>query len=125
MADTVFSEDPEPLEQPPAGPPLYVPVRPGPLGCATRLCRTPLGCRTAVGFTTADRLVAALGPGVDWIRLAEPALRALVAPLGVTRVTVDPRFAAPNPHAARPRPAPVPDRFPAAATPFLLRGRAA
>ncbi|MGW7542331.1 hypothetical protein ACWGKQ_14605 [Streptomyces sp. NPDC054770] len=32
-----------------------------------------------------------------WIRLAEPALRALTAPLGITTVTVDPRFSAPAP----------------------------
>ncbi|MEU6119786.1 SAV_915 family protein [Streptomyces sp. NPDC047117] len=124
MPDTLFTEDPEPYEHGPAGP-LYVPVRPGPMGYAARLCRTPLGCRTAVGFTSADRLLGALGPGVAWIRLAEPALRALVAPLGVDRVTVDPRFAAPNPHAARPYRSPVPDRTAASAAPYLLRGRAA
>ncbi|WP_051872401.1 SAV_915 family protein [Streptomyces sclerotialus] len=146
MADTLLTEDPEPLEHP-AGP-LYVPVRPGPMGYAARLCRTPLGCRTAVGFTTEQRLVSALGPGVPWIRLAEPALRALVAPLGVTRVTVDARFAAPNPRATphhspapehavtpaaspalggspSPGAAPVPKRATAPAAPYLLRGRAA
>ncbi|GAA0482520.1 SAV_915 family protein [Streptomyces olivaceiscleroticus] len=124
MAESLFTEDPEPLEHVPAGP-LYVPVRPGPMGYAARLCRTPLGCRTAVGFTSEHRLVGALGPGVAWIRLAEPALRALVAPLGVTRITVDPRFAAPNPHATRPHRTDVPDRAAAPAAPFLLRGRAA
>nr|WP_237522291.1 SAV_915 family protein [Streptomyces sp. SID1328] len=69
---------------------MYVPVRPGPSGCAARLFRTPLGARTAVGFTSEHRLIAMLGPGQAWVRLAEPALRALTTPLGVTTVTVDP-----------------------------------
>ncbi|MCC9156356.1 hypothetical protein LZP81_16105 [Streptomyces parvulus] len=94
MAQPLYGEDPEPCEPSPAGP-LYVPVRPGPSGCATRLFRTPLGRRTAVAFTSERALAAALGTGQPWIRLAEPALRALTAPLGVTTVTLDPRFAAP------------------------------
>lgn len=89
-------DDPEPSDPFPAGP-LYVPVRPGPSGCAARLFRTPLGDRTAVGFTSASRLTATLGAGQAWIRLAEPALRALTAPLGITTVTVDPQLTAPAP----------------------------
>ncbi len=57
--------------------------------------RTPLGDRTAVAFTSKDRLAATLGPDQAWIRLAEPALRALAAPLGVTTFIVDPQLAAP------------------------------
>jgi hypothetical protein len=64
------------------------------VGCTARFFRTPLGGRTAVGFTTERQLVATLGTGQDWIRLSEPALRALAAPLGVTAITVDPRLAA-------------------------------
>ncbi|AOR33009.1 hypothetical protein BFF78_19815 [Streptomyces fodineus] len=104
MAELRYGEDPEPSDPVPAGP-LYVPVRPGPSGCAARLFRTPLGDRTAVGFTSVRRLSATLGPGQPWIRLAEPALRALTAPLGVTTLTVDPQFTAPAPG---PTPAPVP-----------------
>ncbi|MGW7817663.1 SAV_915 family protein [Streptomyces puniciscabiei] len=104
MAELRYGEDPEPSDPSPAGP-LYVPVRPGPSGCAARLFRTPPGDRTAVGFTSALRLTATLGPDQPWIRLAEPALRALAAPLGVTTVTVDPQFTAPAP---RPMPAPAP-----------------
>ncbi|MGW4562734.1 SAV_915 family protein [Streptomyces sp. NPDC004561] len=96
MAELLYGDDPEPSDRFPAGP-LYVPVRPGPRGCAARLFRTPLGDRTAVGFTSERRLAAMLGPGQAWIRLAEPALRALTAPLGVTAVTVDPQFTAPAP----------------------------
>ncbi|WP_035843659.1 SAV_915 family protein [Kitasatospora azatica] len=90
------SEDPEPSEPVPAGQ-LLVPVRPGPLGHTARFFRTPLGDRTAVGFTTEQRLTAALGPAHPWIALAEPALRALAEPLGVTTLTVDPQLVAPAP----------------------------
>ncbi|AEY87667.1 hypothetical protein SHJG_2392 [Streptomyces hygroscopicus subsp. jinggangensis 5008] len=105
MEELLYGEDPEPSDRFPAGP-LYVPVRPGPSGCAARLFRTPLGDRTAVGFTSERRLVVTLGAGQAWIRLAEPALRALTAPLGVTSVTIDPLFTAPAP-APTPAPAPV------------------
>lgn len=57
--------------------------------------RTPLGVRTAVGFTSARRLTGALGARQPYIRLAEPCLRALAEPLGVGLVTVDPQLAAP------------------------------
>ncbi|WP_217554573.1 SAV_915 family protein [Streptomyces sp. GbtcB6] len=93
MPELLCGDDPEPSDRSPAGP-LFVPVRPGPAGCAARLFRTPLGERTAVGFTSARALVATLGPDQAWIRLAEPALRALAAPLGVTTVTVDPQLSA-------------------------------
>ncbi|MFJ6657049.1 SAV_915 family protein [Streptomyces sp. NPDC091377] len=101
MADTLCDDDPEPSPPSPAGP-LYVPVRPGPSGCAARFFRTPLGDRTAVAFTSERRLTATLGTGHLWIRLAEPALRALTEPLGVTALTVDPQLSAPVP-TARPR----------------------
>ncbi|MER5941149.1 SAV_915 family protein [Streptomyces sp. NPDC001928] len=96
MAKILSDEDPEPSERFPAGP-LYVPVRPGQSSCAARLFRTPIGDRTAVGFTSRRKLTATLGAEQPWIRLAEPALRSLTAPLGVTTVTVDPQFCAPAP----------------------------
>ncbi|MFD6492200.1 SAV_915 family protein [Streptomyces sp. NPDC059944] len=102
MSPLDTAEDPEPSEPVPGGRhgqgsrgPLFVPVRPGPTGCAARLFRTPVGGRTAVGFTSAARLAAALGAGHAWIRLSEPALRALAEPLGVTALTVDPQLSAP------------------------------
>ncbi|MEU0783678.1 SAV_915 family protein [Streptomyces sp. NPDC006173] len=102
MSPLDTAEDPEPSEPFPAGRhgqgsrgPLFVPVRPGPTGCTARLFRTPVGGRTAVGFTSAARLTATLGAGQAWIRLSEPALRALAAPLGVTALTVDPQLSAP------------------------------
>ncbi|PSM45144.1 hypothetical protein C6Y14_03425 [Streptomyces dioscori] len=87
-------EDPEPSERVPAGL-LFVPVRSGPAGCTARFFRTPLGGRTAVGFTSAARLAATLGTEQACVRLSEPALRALAAPLGVTALTVDPQLSAP------------------------------
>ncbi|MEU9397930.1 SAV_915 family protein [Streptomyces sp. NPDC048324] len=101
MADILCGEDPEPSDRFPAGL-LFVPVRPGPSGCVTRVFRTPLGDRTAVAFTSENRLTAKLGPEQAWIRLAEPALRALTTPLGVTTVTVDPQFTARPVRTARP-----------------------
>ncbi|WP_269858317.1 SAV_915 family protein [Streptomyces sp. RPT161] len=94
MAEFVRGDDHEPPDRIPAGL-LYVPVRSGPAGCATRLFRTPLGGRTAVGFTTQLRLTDTLGAEQAWIRISEPALRALTEPLGATTLTVDPQLAAP------------------------------
>ncbi|MGW0557927.1 SAV_915 family protein [Streptomyces sp. NPDC002926] len=94
MSPVDHSEDPDPSERFPAGP-LYVPVRPGPAGCTARFFRTPLGGRTAVGFTSEEKLLATLGTEQACIRLSEPALRALAAPLGVVSLTVDPQFSAP------------------------------
>ncbi|AZS86060.1 SAV_915 family protein [Streptomyces griseoviridis] len=118
MTATPHDEDPDPAEQDPAPAGLlYVPVRPGPAGLAARMFRTPLGPRTAVAFTSAHRLTATLGTGQPWIRLAEPALRRLTAPLGVARLTVDPTLCAPAPAPTPPSPpraAPLKD--PAAVT---------
>ncbi|MFD8985096.1 SAV_915 family protein [Streptomyces sp. NPDC059564] len=89
-----YEDDPEPEEQVPAGP-LYVPVRPGRAGVVVRLFRTPLGARTAVGFTSAERLTATLGAAQPWIRLSESALRAMAEPVGASVLTVDPTLTAP------------------------------
>ncbi|MFD4941517.1 SAV_915 family protein [Streptomyces sp. NPDC058239] len=125
MSDRSGTDDPEPLEPGPAGP-LFVPVRPGPAGCpngwTARFFCTPLGDRTAVGFTSAHRLAATLGDGQPWIRLSEPALRALGMPLGVTALTVDPQLTAQapgrsaTPAAGARRRSPYPRSGPTAAT---------
>ncbi|MFD9006691.1 SAV_915 family protein [Streptomyces sp. NPDC059582] len=94
MSPVDHAEDPEPSERFPAGL-LFVPVRSGPAGCTARFFRTPLGGRTAVAFTSAEKLTATLGPDQASIKLSEPALRALAAPLGVTDLTVDPPLSAP------------------------------
>ncbi|WP_407706344.1 SAV_915 family protein [Streptomyces scopuliridis] len=82
--DADGGSDPAPAAAPDADPdvrrtagPLYVPVRLGSAGGhQLRFARTPLGARTAIGFTSSLRLTAVLGEGQAWIRLAEPALRA-------------------------------------------------
>jgi hypothetical protein len=113
------AEDSEPPERHPAGP-LFVPVRPGTSGCSARFFRTPLGARTAVGFTSCERLTGTLGADAAWIKLSEPALRALAEPLGVRVLTVDPQFTAPAPAA------PASDHAPAASSaPAIPAGAAA
>ncbi|MEV7597140.1 SAV_915 family protein [Kitasatospora sp. NPDC089797] len=106
MNQRLYTEDPEPSERHPAGP-LLVPVRSGPLGHTARVFRTALGDRTAVAFTSEERLTAVLGPDQPWITLAEPALRALTEPLGVTALTLDPQLAAPAPRSLPRHPAPA------------------
>ncbi|MFG3037504.1 SAV_915 family protein [Streptomyces sp. NPDC048330] len=96
MSAALYGDEPEPEEQLPAGR-LCVPVRPGSGGCVTRLFRTPVGGRTAVVFTAPARLQAVLGAGQPWIVLAEPALRALMEPLGVRTLRIDPVLTAPAP----------------------------
>jgi hypothetical protein len=98
MTELAHGDDPEPSDPFPVGrhrETLYVPVRPGTVGCVARMFRTPLGGRTAVGFTTAERLTRTLGDDQQWITLSESALRSLARPLGVTALTVDPQLAAP------------------------------
>ena len=87
-------DDPEPCELVPAGL-LLVPVRPGPAGDVLRLFRTPLGARTAVGFTSRRQLAAVLGPEQPSVTIAETALRRMVGALGVAALTVDPQLVAP------------------------------
>ncbi|GGR57744.1 SAV_915 family protein [Streptomyces roseolus] len=99
--------DPEPVEPAPAGR-LCVPVRPGGHGVTARFSRTPVGARTAVAFTTPERLRATLGTEQPWIPLSEAALRTLAHPLGVHALTVDPVLTAPFTPAPDPVPEPVP-----------------
>lgn len=101
MPEQMSEDDPEPSERMSVG--LFVPVRPGPAGWTARLFRTPLGGRTAAGFTSRESLAAAFGPHQEYVRLAEPALRALAEPLGITALTVDPQFTAPGVREAVPR----------------------
>ncbi|WP_327160040.1 hypothetical protein OG988_36135 [Streptomyces zaomyceticus] len=96
MADALYGDDPEPGEQLPAGR-LCVPVRPGTRCRVIRLFRTPVGGRTAVAFTDPARLRAVLGADQPWIPLAEPALRALMEPLDVRELRIDPALTAPAP----------------------------
>ncbi|MGW1088505.1 SAV_915 family protein [Streptomyces sp. NPDC002596] len=76
--------------------------------------------RTAVAFTNERRLTLTLGQRQTWIRLSEPAVRALAAPLGGVDLVVAPLLAAPGPSASpavkftrRPVPAPQREHRPA------------
>ncbi|WNI18548.1 SAV_915 family protein [Actinacidiphila sp. ITFR-21] len=84
------TEDPADRPPAPARRSLYVPVRRGPAGAVVRLWRTPFGSRTAVAFTSDQRLRSVLGPTQPWIRLSESALRRMAEPLGAVHLTVDP-----------------------------------
>jgi hypothetical protein len=116
MSELPSAEDAEPSHRAPAGT-LFVPVRPGGEGFCVRLFRTPLGGRTAVAFTSVRLLAATLGADQPWIRLAEPALRALAEPLGASTLTVDPQLVAPRPAPAVPAPAVPAPAVPAPAVP--------
>jgi hypothetical protein len=49
------------------------------------------GERVGLAFTSEASLLLTLGPSQQWIELAPGALRAMLAPLGVTCLRVDPR----------------------------------
>ncbi|HJD83532.1 SAV_915 family protein [Kitasatospora aureofaciens] len=101
---------------------LFVPVHERGRVHLIRLFRTPLGTRTVVGFTSRARLATALGGDQACVELAEPILRELVEPLGVTRLIVDPDLvAAPVP--TRTVPSAVADRRPLEVEPSLPGGR--
>jgi hypothetical protein len=59
-----------------------------------RCGRLPTGERVGIAFTTEERLTETMGPGQEWIHLHERALRAMLRPLGVTRIQMDPNVLA-------------------------------
>lgn len=75
--------------------PLFIPVRDSGDGMvAPQIARLPEGPRTGIAFTSATALAQACRPGQPWIRLSETALRALLSPLGITHIQVDPALIA-------------------------------
>lgn len=72
-----------------------------------RLFRLRDGRRCAVGFSSPEALAALLGPEQAHTELAEPALRSLVAPLGVDALVLDPRLVAAPVTAVAPAPTPA------------------
>jgi hypothetical protein len=69
-----------------------VPVRDSRAGTlALQTGRLISGERVGLAFTSEASLLLTLGPSQHWIRLAPGALRAMLAPLGVTCVRVDSR----------------------------------
>ena len=74
---------------------LVVPVA-GSEMLALRSGRTPTGERVGIAFTTESRLIQVMGAGQRWIHLSEAAMKAMLAPLGIARVQVDPGLIAPG-----------------------------
>jgi hypothetical protein len=69
---------------------FWVPVKESDFGTVSlRLGRLPEGERVGVAFSTRAELLRAFGPRQKAIRLSVPALRAMLAPLGVTRIRFD------------------------------------
>ena len=69
-----------------------VPVRESRSGTLSlRTGRLVSGERVGLAFTSEASLLMTLGPSQQWIQLAPGALRAMLAPLGVTCIRVDPR----------------------------------
>ena len=58
--------------------------------------RLPDGRRVGIAFSTLAQLRAATGPRQEWMRLTEETLREMLAPLGVTRIQLDPVLVGPD-----------------------------
>ena len=69
-----------------------VPVRESKSGTLSlRTGRLISGEHVGLAFTSEASLLLTLGPSQQWIQLAPGALRAMLAPLGITGLRVDPR----------------------------------
>lgn len=85
--------------------------------------RLPRGQRVGIAFTEPERLAAAMGHGQRWTRLSASALRAMLTPMGVQVIQLDPILVGPaigESVARRAIEAPAP-----AATPGVLVGAGA
>jgi hypothetical protein len=69
---------------------LVVPVHTGSGMVSLRCGRLPGGERVGIAFTTQASLARAMGAGQPWIHMSAEAMRDMLAPLGVTRIQVDP-----------------------------------
>lgn len=71
---------------------LVIPVRRSPIGTLTPMtARLGEGTRVGIAYSSLQSLEA-VQPGHDWIRLGEAALHALLAPLGISAIQVDPQL---------------------------------
>ncbi|KUF15492.1 MULTISPECIES: SAV_915 family protein [Streptomyces] len=77
---------------------LCVPVQTNAAGAfAVRTARPGAGePRVGLAFTDEERLRAALGETQRWTRLSRPALLALLRPLGIVDVRLDPVYVGPQ-----------------------------
>ena len=69
---------------------LVVPVHTGSGMVSLRCGRLPSGERVGIAFTAEASLARAMGAGQPWIHMGAEAMRDMLAPLGVTRIQVDP-----------------------------------
>lgn len=57
--------------------------------------RLPTGERVGIAFSTESRLRQVMGASQRWILISESAMKAMLAPLGIVHVQVDPGLIAP------------------------------
>ena len=57
-----------------------------------RFGRLPTGERVGIAFTTDIGLIKVMGQDQTWIRLSDGAMKAMLAPLGIRRIQVDPEL---------------------------------
>jgi hypothetical protein len=70
---------------------FFIPVRESRAGTlALQTGRLRTGERVGLAFTTEASLQLAMGSSVRWVRLGGPALKDMLAPLGVGSIRVDP-----------------------------------
>ena len=69
---------------------LVVPVHTCSGMVSLRCGRLPSGERVGIAFTAEASLARAMGAGQPWIHMSAEAMRDMLAPLGVTRIQVDP-----------------------------------
>jgi hypothetical protein len=73
---------------------LLVPVKSGPSGTLVlRTARLAGGQPVGLAFSSEAALVEALGAEQRWTYLSEPALRAMLLPLDIDQIRVDPHIA--------------------------------
>ena len=82
------------VEEPPDTVRLYTPMLEGACGVRLALFRDRHGDLCAVGFSSAEGLEQVLGPGYEAWRMGRWAVRELAEARGVSRILVDPVFAA-------------------------------
>jgi hypothetical protein len=73
---------------------LVIPVS-GSETVSLRSGRLPTGERVGIAFSTESRLRQVMGASQRWILISESAMKAMLAPLGIVRVQVDPGLIAP------------------------------
>lgn len=81
---------------------MVVPVRTGSGTVSLRCGRLPTGEHVGIAFTTEARLRTVMGAGQPWIQISEQAMEEMLAPLGITRIQVDPGLVTARPPIAVP-----------------------